>query len=416
MMITVFGMGYVGLTLALFLTKKNIQVVGYDISKDRIFSLLKKKSYVLENGINDILNFSIDHKLLFPKILNEDKLIAESELAFVTIGTSLHDGSIKLSEDRLIELCLKVDKAKFDVIVLRSTVAVGTCKKISSMLKNTNIVFAPERTVEGVAMEELQSLPQIIGSPISKSRTKVEKFFTSLGVGVVLSDSWEEAELAKLSCNTYRDYNFSFANSIIDIADSLGIDGNKVLKVSSQDYKRMPDILPGPVSGPCLTKDTHILEQSLTVKSSGMDLLSLSRFSNDLVCKKIVIQLCNLAISKKVSFWGTSFKSNPDTSDTRESHTLDIIAQLQSLDFDIEVFDPHIDNEGAKSLGHMIVSKPSLEMDRVVIFGSWSKWIKVFVDTELSNDSFSGIKKFWCYPIEDSYKFKNSFRFGQKLT
>ena len=65
-MVTIFGMGYVGLTLALFFAKKGIKVVGYDISEERINSLLKKESYVLESDIDNLLSLSIDNGLLLP--------------------------------------------------------------------------------------------------------------------------------------------------------------------------------------------------------------------------------------------------------------------------------------------------------------------------------------------------------------
>jgi len=414
-MVTIFGMGYVGLTLALFFAKKGVKVIGYDISEERINSLLSKKSYVLESGIDDLLASSIDKGLFLPKVLDKNTLDAETKLAFITIGTSLFNGSVRKSEERLFELCLQVDAAGFSTIVLRSTVAVGTCKKISSKLTNSKIVFAPERTVEGVAMEELQHLPQIIGGENAQSMYEVESLFKLLEVKVLSTESWEEAELAKLACNTYRDYNFAFSNAMVGMANIQNIDGNSVLKLASQSYDRMPFMLPGPVSGPCLTKDTYILRQSFSQSIDEAELLILARSINDSTNEKIISQISCLAKTKKVSFWGTSFKSDPDTSDTRESHTLAIIKQLELNNFDIEVFDPYIDNEGKKELSHLIVTSPSLDQDRVIVFGSWPKWIQEFIASDLVSDSIEGVTKYWCYPIKDSYKFNNSFRFGQIL-
>jgi len=412
-MVTIFGLGYVGLTLALFFSKNGVRVIGYDISEEKISSLVDKKSYVVEEGINDILSEVIDCDLFEPRLLNEKTISAETGLAFVTIGTTLHNGSIAISESRLIELCSLIDVSGFDTIVLRSTVAIGTCKKISNQLLNTKIVFAPERTLEGVAMEELQHLPQILGGEISPNRQKVEDLFKKLQVKVVTTDIWEEAELAKLTCNTYRDYYFAFANAITDIANNQSIDGNNVLQLSSEGYDRMPYILPGPVSGPCLTKDTHILEQSTSCDIAGAKLLVSARSINNSVIEKIVTQISELAKAKKVAFWGTSFKSNPDTSDTRESHTLSIIENLVLNGFDVEVYDPYIDIEGLEMVEKLMVKKPSFEPDRVVVFGCWPKWIQeLTVSNMASQNNFSNLIKYWCYPIKESYKFENSYRYS----
>src|SRR5699024_11583227 len=121
------------------------------------------------------------------------------------------------------------------------------------------LAMAPERTVEGMAMAELTTLPQIIGGRDEASLAAASDLFGTLGVEIVPVASPKEAEFAKLVSNTWRDLQFAFANELAYVADLAGVDVYRVIEAAGHNYDRLNLALPGPVAGPCLDKDDYIL-------------------------------------------------------------------------------------------------------------------------------------------------------------
>ena len=187
-------------------------------------------------------------------LYRKDKNIA-TDLAIITIGTTLKDNSSKESHEKLFNLVGELVDNGVQAILLRSTVEIGTCTKLNNKFgQKCNFIFAPERTVEGKAIEELLSLPQIAACRDGKAKELVQDCFSPLGIQIIYTEIWEEAELAKLVCNVYRDFNFSFANLILRITKEFKLDSSKVFDLVSFDYSRMPVLKSGPVSGPVLLR------------------------------------------------------------------------------------------------------------------------------------------------------------------
>ena len=118
------------------------------------------------------------------------------------------------------------------------------------------MAFCPERIAEGHALEELSSLPQIVGSDDKAAGDRAEALFRHI-TGNIIRSSTKEAELAKLFTNAWRYIKFAAANQFFEIAHEAGVDYNNVLHAIKTDYPRAKD-LPGPglAAGPCLLKDT----------------------------------------------------------------------------------------------------------------------------------------------------------------
>ena len=146
------------------------------------------------------------------------------------------------------------------LVVLRSTVYPGTTAFVASHLADrgltADVACCPERIAEGHALEELASLPQIVGSDVTRAGDRAEALFRRLTATIVRT-STKEAELAKLFTNTWRYMKFAIANQFFMVADHAGVDYNNVLRAIREDYPRAAD-LPGPgfAAGPCLFKDT----------------------------------------------------------------------------------------------------------------------------------------------------------------
>jgi UDP-N-acetyl-D-mannosaminuronic acid dehydrogenase len=146
------------------------------------------------------------------------------------------------------------------LIVLRSTVYPGTSKFVARHLeargRRVELAFCPERIAEGHALEELHSLPQIVGADTDAAAERAERLFGLLASRTIRTTT-KEAELAKLFTNTWRYMKFAVANQFFMIADEAGLDYGNILRAIRLDYPRAAD-LPGPgfAAGPCLFKDT----------------------------------------------------------------------------------------------------------------------------------------------------------------
>jgi UDP-N-acetyl-D-mannosaminuronic acid dehydrogenase len=145
------------------------------------------------------------------------------------------------------------------LIILRSTVYPGTTdyveRRLVSAEVKADVVFCPERIAEGYALEELRSLPQLIGASSDQAFQRASQVFSALDVEVVRTTP-TEAELAKLLNNTWRYMKFAIANQFFQIAHSAGIDYGNVLNAVRHNYPRGADLpAPGFAAGPCLLKD-----------------------------------------------------------------------------------------------------------------------------------------------------------------
>jgi UDP-N-acetyl-D-mannosaminuronic acid dehydrogenase len=146
------------------------------------------------------------------------------------------------------------------LVILRSTVYPGTTDLVRSRLCeqgiDADVVFCPERVEEGRALEEIRSLPQLIGATDDRGFERASSLFEKLDVEIIRVGT-REAELTKLVNNTWRYMKFAIANEFFEIAHRAGIDYNQVLHGVRYNYPRGAD-LPGPgfAAGPCLLKDT----------------------------------------------------------------------------------------------------------------------------------------------------------------
>jgi UDP-N-acetyl-D-mannosaminuronic acid dehydrogenase len=252
------GGGHVGLPLALSFVDSGQRVGICDINQATLDRIAAGEMPFKETGADELLASVLASGNLV--LSAEASIMERAEVVIVVIGTPVDEflgPSMTIFERTVAEIAPHVRDGA--LIVLRSTVYPGTTEYVAQRLevhgRHVDVAFCPERIAEGHALEELRTLPQIIGADDDVAAARAETVFRQLGVKTIRTTS-REAELAKLFTNTWRYMKFAVANQFFMIADQAGIDYTNVLNAIRDDYPRARD-LPGPgfAAGPCLFKD-----------------------------------------------------------------------------------------------------------------------------------------------------------------
>ena len=258
-LVVVGGGGHVGLPLALSFARAGMHVGIQDISSATVERIARGEVPFLEAGAEPLLREMLDTDRL--ELSTDPAMLGRADVVVIIIGTPIDEffnPAMTIFERALAEIAPKIREGS--LVILRSTVYPGTTEYVAKALGDrglhVDIAFCPERIAEGHALEELASLPQIVGADDPVAGDRAEALFRRLGATVVRTGA-REAELAKLLTNTWRYMKFAIANQFFMIAETAGVDYQAVLDAVRRDYPRAAD-LPGPgfAAGPCLLKDT----------------------------------------------------------------------------------------------------------------------------------------------------------------
>ena len=380
--ILVIGGGFVGLTLSAKLIKaRNTTVTVLEVDTDRLSSLSSGDFYVNEPGLHSILLNAIAEKTLnFTGVVSSSNYDA----VFICIGTPPSIISEKLPDSifnlvTLVSSCLKEN----GLVFLRSTVEIGTTEKFASSIQKTgrvdiSIYFLPERTAEGVALIELDTLPQIIGAASNSKIESVAEFLLEIGLIIVKCSSSESAEFVKLISNAWRDTIFGVSNEIALMAESIGLDAAEIIYVANFNYPRANIPSVGPVGGPCLYKDSHILLNSFSQEFREKSIIYSARALNEKVELNIYeLLLEHLEVGSEVLFIGAAFKGSPKTNDIRNGLTSNLIRRIQrdEKQIDVMVWDPTLESIDLLDLAHLKINSLSDFTPKIVVIGNNSQEI-----------------------------------------
>ena len=331
--VCVVGVGFVGLTLSVTLCDYGMKVLGWEKNNAIRAELAAGRTLILEPGLEEKLELHTKSENF--QAINSFQEARAASIFIVTVGTPIKNSSIDLTqiENALLQVAPALDDN--DLVIIRSTTAVGTCRElILPLLQKTGkkvlLAMCPERTVEGRALDEMTSLPQIIGSDTEAGFIAAAKLFSAIGTEIVRVKNLESAELTKLLNNTYRDLMFAFANEIAEIAFEYDVNATEIIQAANHNYARSNIALPGLSGGPCLEKDPWILVQSGMMKGLGMEISASSRLVNERVLIKFLSRvLTDKNPPVKIALLGLSFKGNPPTLDLRGSPVFSSLAYLR---------------------------------------------------------------------------------------
>jgi UDP-N-acetyl-D-mannosaminuronic acid dehydrogenase len=253
------GCGHVGLPLGLAFARAGKKVVALDLDKEKVALASSGRMPFRDTGADELLPRVLKNGTF--RCTTDPSVIREVDVVITVIGTPLDDHlnpRFEVYADLLDE-----DRSHLragQLLVLRSTVYPGTTERIARRLAESesgiDVAFCPERVAEGVALEEITSLPQIVAGTSPKAQSRAEALFRSLTRDIVPMKPLG-AELAKLYNNAWRYIQFAVANQFYMICNDQGVDFYEVHRAMTEKYPRAKGFpKAGFAAGPCLFKDT----------------------------------------------------------------------------------------------------------------------------------------------------------------
>lgn len=383
------GAGHVGLPLSIVFATKNRRVMIHDLDRMTMEFIKSGRMPFMEHGAEPLLKDVLARGLLSFASRAED--VARAAAVVITIGTpvdeflspSIHE--ITHCFDNLLPY-LSEDQ----LIVIRSTVYPGVtdsmAKYVESKGKRLKLAFCPERIVEGHAVEELQTLPQIVSGTTPEAEEDAAQLFSLIAPKVVRL-SPVEAELVKVFSNSYRYIQFAVTNQFYMIATSAKVDYYRILEGMKQDYPRSKDFpRAGLAAGPCLFKDTMQLA-SFYRNQFGLGFQAmlvnegLPQFIVDTLAAKYPLE------KMTVGLLGMAFKAESD--DARFSLSYKLKKILMNRANAVFTTDPYVQSdpellpldEVVRKSDVLILCAPhnayrELKLDHEVVVDIWNFWGK----------------------------------------
>ena len=340
--IGVIGIGRVGLPLAISFASKGLKVIGVDIDESVIKKVNNDVFPFQEKGYDELI------KEVEISATNDISIIKDVENIIITVGTPLNEHiETDLSQVvRVIKSILPFLKERHNII-LRSTIAPGTTLFVKNYIeqksdfifgKDIFLSFCPERIVEGQAMIEFETLPQIIGSEDEESFKKANDVFLKLAPET-LRTNYISAELVKLFNNISRYIHFSVANQFTIIADNYDADIYDIIHMTNYKYPRGVIPQPGFTAGTCLRKDFGMINEAIPYTDLLLSAWKINEFMPKFLVENVKkrIEIKN----KIVAVLGFTFKKDVD--DTRDSLIPKLVRYLErETPKDIFINDPNL--------------------------------------------------------------------------
>lgn len=343
-MIIVIGCGRVGLPLGLFIAGHGYKVIGIDTDINKIEKLCQQKMPFLEKGSENLLKQTAnDGLLMFTTDFSE--VLDQGEVFFITVGTPLNADFVPdhSSIYAILENIISNAKKKPLTIILRSTIAPGTSRRIKKVFQNKGLIlgkdifyaYCPERIVSGNSLTDLTKHPQLVGTFDQTSADKVRALFSGLHIRCIEGQPIE-VELAKLYNNMYRYVNFALANECMLIAEKNDASIVNVLRMCNEGYERGGPWQPGYAAGPCLSKDGFFLTNQMPYT----DLMLTSWKINESLPEILLSEVTSIRPLGLVAILGLAFKEESD--DARNSLGLKLLNILNNHGVKTKCHDPYI--------------------------------------------------------------------------
>ena len=352
-MINVIGMGYIGLPTALMLAAHGEKVIGTDYNKELVKTLQSGKLTFQENGLDGLFSEALKQGIAFT---DEYK---NTGMYNISVPTPYDKVSKKIDPSYVIGAVKSVMKVcpEGAVLVIESTIPPGTIDAyVRPVLKewgvtegkNIHLAHAPERIIPGNMVYELIHNNRTIGADSQEIGEKVKEIYQSFCKGEIVVTDIRTAEMTKVVENTFRDINIAFANELMKICRSGGMDVYEIIRIANK-HPRVNILSPGPgVGGHCISVDPWFLVGDYPGLAN---LILTARKTNDsmpeFVLKRIyeIMRKEGIEDVGKVGIYGLTYKENVD--DMRESPTLQMLKCMDEhlAGGRVKVYDPYIEKD-----------------------------------------------------------------------
>lgn len=364
--ISIIGTGYVGLVTGTCLSEMGNKVFCIDIDKNKINHLKNNIISMYEPNLKDMVKDNQNKKnLFFTNDLKE--ALDNSDICFIAVGTPMNkDGSTDLSY--VFDVAIEIGKyiSKPMIIVVKSTVPIGTSEKIKKTIQNEiekrkininfDIIFNPEFLKEGNAVNDFMRPDRIIiGGGSEKSQETLKELYNSITMNhdrFIFMDI-KSAELTKYAANAMLATRISFMNEMANICEKTGANIKNVRIGIGSDKRIGYDFLYAGCGygGSCFPKDIRSLIETSKNNDYYPELLNsvekVNQKQKDVLISKIFKRFGKNLDNLTFTIWGLSFKA--ETDDVRESFSLTLIEKLIDNGASIKAYDPKAINSFIKT-------------------------------------------------------------------
>lgn len=362
--VVIMGLGYVGLTLATTMVEVGYEVYGIEIRDEVLEKLRSGAPHFSESDLAPRVKRAIETNRF--KLSRKIPSKCPATVFIVTVGTPIgSDGLSRLDMVHNVASEVAENLKNGDMVVLRSTVRIGTTRNdVGTILRATgkrfDLVFCPERTIEGKALQELRYLPQIVGAETLDAASRATRLFQLITPTVVRVSTLETAEMIKLVDNAQRDVHFAYSNEVARLCDAIGINAIEVINSGKIGYPRTNLPLPGPVGGPCLEKDPYILSESAEGFGVSAEMTILARRINERVMVENPTfladrfqEMTGSRVPRRIALLGLAFKGKPATDDLRGTTARPVFNTLRNRFPDAEFvgFDAVVQADDLRGIG-----------------------------------------------------------------
>ena len=372
MNIAIVGTGYVGLVSGTCFSEMGINVTCVDVNQEKIGKLQQGIIPIYEPGLDELVLKNVKAgRLHFTTDLAA--VLNDMEVVFSAVGTPPdEDGSADLKYVLEVARTIGRNMNKYLVVVTKSTVPVGTAKKVEAAIneelqkRNVKVDFDiasnPEFLKEGAAINDFMSPDRVVvGVNSEKAKTimaRLYKPFLLRGDRIIFTDI-PSAEMIKYAANSMLATRISFMNEIANLCDLVGADVNMVRKGIGSDTRIGRKFLYAGCGygGSCFPKDVKALIKTAEQNGYEMDLLKSVEKVNEqqksILFKKLQKHYNGEIKGKTIAIWGLSFK--PETDDMREAPALVLIEKLLDAGCTVRVYDPIAMDECRRRIGDSVI-------------------------------------------------------------
>mgnify|MGYP000815920290 CR=1 FL=1 len=395
MNIAIVGTGYVGLVSGACFAEMGIDVTCVDINPEKIKCLLNGEIPIYEPGLDDLVKRNVEAgRLHFTTDLTT--CLDNVEVVFSAVGTPPdEDGSADLQYVLEVARTFGRNIKKYTILVTKSTVPVGTAKKVKAVIEEEltergeqidfEVASNPEFLKEGAAIKDFMSPDRVVvGIESDRAKKVMERLYRPFQMNnyrLYFMDI-PSAEMTKYAANAMLATRISFMNDIANLCDLVGANVNMVRKGIGADTRIGSKFLyPGcGYGGSCFPKDVKALARTAREYGYTMGVIeaveAVNERQKEIVVKKLQDKLGTLR-GKTIALWGLAFK--PETDDMREAPALVVIEKLLEAGASVKVYDPVAMDECRRRIGDRVVYCKDMydvviDADALAVLTEWKEF------------------------------------------